>query len=102
MVCPITCKTILADYLNPFGTFMGGIATFLLFLFSLKPLSNWKNQKLIEKRLAFFDKHFDAINTIYTYCIRVGSASREKTPVDILNLKRESDKAVHLARVLFS
>jgi hypothetical protein len=63
--------------------------------------SQWRNQKLIEKRIAVWDDVGPVLNDIYCYCMRIG-AWKKFTPLEIIAKKREADKKVHLSRPYFS
>lgn len=63
--------------------------------------NQWRNQKLIEKRISIWDEVGPSINDIYCYCKRIGSW-KEMTPMDVIGRKRRADKAVHLSRPYFS
>ncbi|MFN7302674.1 MAG: hypothetical protein ACK5U7_14475, partial [Bacteroidota bacterium] len=78
------------------------IATIVVAYFVSTNLSSWKQQKIIEKRLEFFDKHFPDINVIYAYCKRVGRYSFDHSPEELIEKKREADAAIHRWRVIFS
>jgi hypothetical protein len=62
----------------------------------------WKKQKLIEKRLTFYDETFAHINQLMTYCCRLGGTGYQLSPAEALALKQKTDRAVHIARPLFS
>ena len=63
--------------------------------------SQWRNQKLIEKRIETWTNAGPCINDIFCYCMRIG-AWKEMTPLQIIQMKRASDKSIHLARPYFS
>jgi hypothetical protein len=63
--------------------------------------TQWRGQKLIEKRLAIYDEMAPKLNDILCYFTYVGSW-RDFTPSDIVQLKRASDKTFHLAAPLLS
>lgn len=63
--------------------------------------AQWRNQKLIEKRIELWDKIGPFVNDIYCYCMRVGSW-KGFTPPEIISKKREADKLVHLSRPYFT
>ncbi len=60
----------------------------------------WRNQKLIEKRLAIYDDLAPLLNDILCYYTYVGNW-KENTPILIVNLKRTIDKKIYLASPLF-
>jgi len=60
----------------------------------------WRNQKLIEKRLNVYDDLAPLLNDILCYYTYVGNW-KENTPTEIINLKRTIDKKVYLAAPLF-
>ncbi len=63
--------------------------------------TQWRSQKLIEKRLAVYDEMAPKLNDLLCYFTYVGSW-RDFDPSHIVNLKREIDKQFHLAAPLFS
>ena len=63
--------------------------------------SQWRNQKLIEKRIALWDEIGPVLNDIYCYCSRVGSW-KDFRPQDVINKKREADKLAYLGTPYFS
>lgn len=63
--------------------------------------NQWRNQKLIEKRILTWDQIGPDVNDIYCYCKRIGSW-KELTPKDVIARKRTADKQVHLSRPYFS
>jgi len=64
-------------------------------------LSQWKSQKLIEKRLAVYDDLAPLLNDLLCFFTYVG-AWKEIDPPTAVNLKRKVDKKIHLAAPLFS
>jgi hypothetical protein len=62
--------------------------------------NQWRNQKLIEKRLTIYDDLAPLLNDILCYYTYVGNW-KENSPIQIINLKRIVDKKVYLAAPLF-
>ena len=60
----------------------------------------WANQKIVEKRLAIYDEIAPMLNDLLCYFTYVGSW-REMDPPDVITLKRDLDKKLHLASPLF-
>jgi hypothetical protein len=60
----------------------------------------WRNQKLIEKRLDIYDHLAPLFNDLLCYYTYVGNW-KERTPNEIVNLKRLVDKQIYLASPLF-
>lgn len=95
------------DYLSLFGDLLVApiIATvFGLFILKITKRiehSQWRNQKLVEKRIELWDKISPTINDIYCYCMRVGSW-KDFTPHNIVARKREVDKSFYQNRPFFS
>ena len=63
--------------------------------------TQWRSQKLIEKRLAVYDAMAPKLNDLLCYFTYVGSW-RDSDPPDIVHLKREIDRQFYLAAPLFS
>jgi hypothetical protein len=63
--------------------------------------TQWRSQKIIEKRIIEWDEIRKKLNDIFCYCVRVG-AWKSMTPLDVIACKRECDRLVHLARPYFS
>lgn len=61
----------------------------------------WRNQKLIEKRLAIYDSLAPDFNDILCYFTYVG-CWRDLDPPSVVSLKRAIDKKIYLAAPLFS
>lgn len=61
----------------------------------------WRNQKLIEKRLAIYDDLAPLLNTVLCYFTYIGNW-QEHSPPEIVSLKRTIDQKIHLAAPLFS
>lgn len=61
----------------------------------------WANQKVIEKRIAIYDKMAPLLNDLYCYYCFVGSW-KELTPPDLIVIKRTLDKQVYVYAALFS
>ena len=60
----------------------------------------WRNQKLIEKRLSVYDDLAPLLNDILCYYTYVGNW-KDNTPAQIVNLKRTIDKKIYLAAPIF-
>lgn len=94
------------DYLTLGANVFGPVITAIFGIWILRITKNiehsqWRNQKLIEKRIAVWDDVAPKINDIYCYCMRVG-AWKNVSPKGIVALKRETDKTVHTFRSYFS
>ncbi len=63
--------------------------------------SQWRSQKLIEKRLAVYDDLAPLLNDLLCFFTYIG-AWKEMDPPAAVALKRQIDKKVHLAAPLFS
>ena len=63
--------------------------------------SQWRSQKLIEKRLSVYDDLVPDLNQLFCYFTYVGSW-RDMNPPDVVVLKRKIDKKIYLAAPLFS
>ncbi len=61
----------------------------------------WRNQKLIEKRLAVYDDLAPMLNDVLCYLTYVG-CWKDLNPLEVVKLKRTLDKKIHLAAPLFS
>ena len=61
----------------------------------------WRNQKLIERRLEIYDKIAPQLNDLLCYFTYVG-CWKDLTPEQIVKMKRILDKEIHLAQPLFS
>ncbi len=70
---------------------------------SLKRLEQiqWKNQKVIEKRLSVFEELAPYLNDLLCYFTFVG-CWKDLTPVEVVKLKRRIDRTVHVNAPLFS
>jgi len=64
-------------------------------------LTQWRNQRLIDKRIAVYEDLAPDLNDLLCYFTYVGSW-KELTPRDIVALKRRIDKKVYLAAPLFA
>ena len=60
----------------------------------------WRNQKVLEKRLALFEVLAPKLNDLYCYFTYVGHW-KELEPPRIIALKRELDKEMHVFEALF-
>jgi hypothetical protein len=63
--------------------------------------SQWRNQKVIEKRLAIYDELAPHLNDLLCYYTYVGNW-RDLDPTAIVAMKRDVDKKIYLAQPLFS
>ena len=63
--------------------------------------TQWRSQKLIEKRLAIYDDLAPLLNDLLCYFTYVGSW-KEANPPDVVALKRVIDKKIYLAAPLCS
>ncbi len=63
--------------------------------------TQWRSQKLVEKRLAIYDELGPLFNDLLCYFTYVGSW-RDQNPPEVVSLKRTIDKKVYLAAPLFS
>ena len=61
----------------------------------------WRNQKLIEKRLLIYDELAPLLNDLFCYFTYVGGW-KEFTPDEIVQKKRVIDKKVYIAAPLFT
>lgn len=61
----------------------------------------WRNQKLIEKRLQIYDQIAPLLNDLLCYFTFIGSW-KDVSPSQIVKLKRELDKKIYIAAPLFS
>lgn len=62
--------------------------------------NQWRDQKLIEKRLAIYDDLAPQFNDLLCYFTYVGRW-KELSPIDVVALKREIDRKMYLAAPLF-
>jgi hypothetical protein len=63
--------------------------------------SQWRSQKLIEKRIAIYDNLAPLFNDLLCYFTYVGSW-KELRPTDVISLKRKLDRQIYLAAPLFT
>lgn len=61
----------------------------------------WRNQKLVEKRLMIYDELASMLNDNLCYFTYVGNW-KERKPCDVIASKRAIDKKIYLAAPLFS
>jgi hypothetical protein len=61
----------------------------------------WRNQKLIEKRLEIYDKIAPQLNDLLCYFTYVG-CWKDLTPDEVVKMKRLLDKEIYLAMPMFS
>ena len=60
----------------------------------------WTSQRIIEKRLDFYDLVVPDLNDIYCYYMQFGNW-KEFTPCDIIQKKRKLDKAFYIHKHVF-
>lgn len=94
------------DYVAGAGDILGPITTAILGILVLRATkriehAQWRNQKLIEKRIAVLDRLAPKLNEIYCYSVRVGRW-KNISPKEVIEWKREVDKEVHTNRPYFS
>jgi hypothetical protein len=63
--------------------------------------SQWRSQKLIEKRIEIYDNLAPLFNDLLCYYTYVGSW-KELRPTDVVSLKRNLDRQIYLAAPLFA
>jgi hypothetical protein len=63
--------------------------------------SQWRSQKLIEKRLSIYDDLAPQLNSVLCYFLFIGDW-RELSPPEVVAMKRKIDKKIYLAAPLFS
>ncbi|AVM75048.1 hypothetical protein [Magnetospirillum gryphiswaldense] len=63
--------------------------------------TQWRNQKLIERRIAAYDTISPELNDIICYYAYIGRW-KEFSPLDILSKKRSVDKSIYLSAPFFS
>ena len=61
----------------------------------------WRNQKLIEKRLEIYDDMAPSFNDLLCYFTFIG-CWKDLSPIEVVKLKRVLDKKIYLAAPLFS
>jgi hypothetical protein len=61
----------------------------------------WINQKVIEKRLSAYDELAPQLNDVLCYFTYIGNW-KERTPLEIVLLKRDMDRRAHVVAPLFS
>ncbi len=59
----------------------------------------WRNRKLIEKRIDIYDEISPELNDLFCYFMWVGEW-QNRTPVEIVSTKRRLDRKVHIYRFL--
>jgi hypothetical protein len=59
----------------------------------------WKNRKVVEKRIEIFDKLAPDLNQLYCYFAWVGNW-KELTPPEIIAIKRSLDHGFHVNRYI--
>lgn len=64
-------------------------------------LRQWRNQKLIEKRLSIYDDIAPSLNDLLCYFSFIG-CWKDLSPIEVVRLKRVLDKKIYLAAPLFS
>ena len=80
---------------------IAGIGIYIHRLAKRFEYQQWRNQKLIEKRLLIYDQLAPALNDNLCYFTYVGSW-KERTPLEVVTSKRQIDKDIYLAGPLFS
>lgn len=90
---------LVADVLGPLLTALFGYWIFQL----TKKIeqSQWRSQKLIEKRIAIWDQVAPKINNVYCYCMRIG-AWKDYSPQEVISWKRDIDQLIHINSPYFS
>jgi hypothetical protein len=88
-----------AELLAPVTTAFFGI--WILLITKRLERSQWRSQKLIEKRIEIWDKVGPQINDIFCYCVRVGNWKAFEPP-SVIQKKRDADQQIHLSRPYFS
>ena len=78
-----------------------GFGVLVLRLTKRMEQTQWKSQKIIEKRIEEWDGIREELNDIFCYCVRVGDW-KSLTPETVIERKRVADKNMHLARPYFS
>lgn len=91
--------TLCVDALTPLLVVLLGI--YLQYLTKKIELMQWRNQKLIEKRLSIYDELAPLLNDNLCYFTYVGNW-KERSPEDVIQSKREIDKKIYLAAPMFS
>ena len=61
----------------------------------------WTNRTIVERRIKVFDSVASQLNDLVCYYSYVGNW-KELTPLNVIDLKRELDKKIHIAAPLFS
>jgi hypothetical protein len=64
-------------------------------------LSQWANQKVVEKRIRVYEEVVPKLNQVYCFFTERGTW-KALTPPGLIDLKRELDQAVHVNAPLFS
>lgn len=59
----------------------------------------WRNRKLIEKRIEIYDEISPELNDLFCYFMWIGEWQK-KSPVEIVAAKRSLDRKVHIYRFL--
>lgn len=90
---------LLASCLTPL--LVVGIGVYIHRLTKSFEQMQWRNQKLIEKRLSIYDRLAPMLNDNLCYFTYVGSW-KERKPPEVVASKRMIDKEIHLAAPLFS
>ena len=80
---------------------LAGLGVYIHFITKRFENLLWRNQKLIEKRLAIYDDLAPLLNNVLCYFTYVGNW-REHSPPEIVSVKRKIDQKLHLAAPLFS
>lgn len=84
-----------------------GLGVFWIFLKKLEHFmkkideTQFLNMTVIEKRVQFYEKVAPGLNDLFCFYTYVGRW-KEITPADVIQLKRELDKQVHVYKPLFT
>lgn len=95
----VDCVKFVAELIGPVATAI--FAYLILKATNRLEHSQWRNQKLIERRIEAWDKVAERINGIFCYCMRVGNW-KDVSPLDVIAWKREVDRNIHIQRPYFS
>jgi hypothetical protein len=95
----IEVTKLLVEALTPIGLVFLGI--WVNRIAKRVEAAQWANQKLIEKRIAVYDKLAPLVNDLYCYFMCVGNW-KDLTPKQMVEAKRALDKKVYIYESLFS
>ncbi|MBC8732614.1 hypothetical protein [Paraburkholderia sp. UCT2] len=90
---------LIVGILTPFS--VGAFGWFISRRLKRLELSQWANQKLIEKRLAIYDSAAPLLNQLLCFYTWVGHW-KDVSPEDVIKAKRELDKIFNIYRHLFN